>query len=401
VTTALETSAQQTPGAVPEPLAALLRDPGLRKKADRWERDGTVPRADIDELAAAGLLGLTVAPEYGGTGVPLPEVTAVHRAVAGLSPSLHSLLVVHSMVCHALSRWAKGPLREEFLPELAAGARVAAFALTESTSGSDISDPRTELRRTDDGSLRVTGTKRWLSFGQTADVFLVFGHTGGAGACALVSRGPGVTVAPEPPTTGLGAAGLAALTLDEAPVPARRAVSRPGFGLPHVATDCLTLGRVLVAAGAVGVAEEALRLAARRAAATSRGGAPLGDRQLVRGLLADAAVAADSARCYVEHAAEHAAEGAPEAPQTAVRAKLLASRAAGLCTSNAVRLLGAEGLDRTHPVNRLEQAARVHQVIEGPTEVLQDLVAAGLLRTYAAGAEPAGGKGGTRDEPAA
>lgn len=397
------TTARQTSGTVPEPLAALVRDPRLRTRSDGWERQGTVPRADIGELAAAGLLGLTVAPEHGGTGVPLPEVTGVHRAVAGLSPSLHSLLVVHSMVCHALGRWAKGPLREEFLPGLAAGRRVAAFALTESASGSDISGLRTELRRTADGSLRVTGAKRWLSFGQTADVFLVFGHTGGAGACALVSRGPGVTVSPEPATTGLGAAGLAALTLDEAPVAAGRAVSRPGFGLPHVATDCLTLGRVLVAAGAVGVAEEALRLASRRVASRSRGGAPLGDRQLVRGLLADAAVAADSARCYVEQAAAHVEEGAPEAPQTAVRAKLLASRAAALCTANAVRLLGAEGLDRRHPVNRLEQAARVYQVIEGPTEVLQDLVAAGLLRAYAAGGErPGGTEGrGARDEPAA
>jgi acyl-CoA dehydrogenase len=363
----------------PEAVFDVLRGEQFADRATEWERAGAVPREDIDHLAGHGLLGITVDTTYQGSDLPLTAVTDVHRLVAAASPSLHSLLVVHAMVCHALRRFASAEIREAFLPELATGRVIAAFALTETDGGADAGVLATTIDR-DGDTLRVTGVKRWLSFGQIADSYLVFGLTGGLDCCALVDAGPGVRVEGEPRTSGLRAARLARVTFDGAAAPANRAVGRPGTGIPFVATSCLTLGRLYVAAGAAGVAQAALDLAVAHAASRTKGDTVLGDRQLVRGLLADAAIATESAAHYVRAAAREVEDRAPTAAVTAARAKLLASRAASSVTATASRLLGAEGQTENHPLARLIAAARVHEVIEGPTEVLQDVVAAALLR---------------------
>ncbi|CAM5277411.1 acyl-CoA dehydrogenase [Streptomyces pilosus] len=363
----------------PEAVLGALRDGWFADRATAWEQAGAVPREDVERLAGHGLLGMTIGTAHHGSDLPLVDVTEVHRLVAAASPSLHSLLVVHTMVCHALHRWAVGETRDALLPELAAGRVLAAFALTETSGGADAGALATTIDR-DGDTLRVTGEKRWLSFGRIADAYLVFGRTGGLDSCALVDAGSAVRVDPEPLTAGLRAAQLARVTFDGATAPAARAVGRPGTGIPFVATSCLTLGRLCVAAGAVGIARAALDLAVGHVATRTTGGRRLGDHQLVRGLLADAALATESAAHYVRSAAREVEDRAPTAAVTAAGAKLLASRAAGSATAAASRLLGAEGQTEDHPLARLVTAARVHEVIEGPTEVLQDVVAAALLR---------------------
>ncbi|GGP76086.1 acyl-CoA dehydrogenase family protein [Saccharothrix coeruleofusca] len=360
-----------------------LRHGDFPDRADHWEQAGAVDAQGVREAADAGLLGLTVPRRYGGDGWSLPEVVEVHRTMAGFSPSLQSLLVVHSMVCQAVLRWGRSDLRELVLPELAAGTKIAAFALTEAESGSDIRSLRTTLAERD-GEILVTGRKRWISFGELADVFLVFGMSDGGGSCALVPAGAGQRVSPEPPTTGLRASRLADIEFDATPTSANLAVGRPGFGVPHVATSCLTLGRVLVAAAAVGVAQAAVELATAHAAQRQVGGVALGDRQLVRGLLAEASILAEAAWAMVRAAAERVEERDPEAATAAGRAKVLAARAVSVATDHASRVLGAAGLAEGHRLTRLSQAARTYQVIEGPNEVLLDLVGADLLRREAA-----------------
>ncbi|MGI5506239.1 acyl-CoA dehydrogenase family protein [Lentzea sp. CA-135723] len=347
--------------------------------ADRWEAAHAVDHEGVRELAGRGLLGLTVPQRYGGRGTPLVEVVDLHRAVAAHSPSLQSLLVVHGMVCHAVTRWGRQELRERVLPKLAFGEHVAAFALTEQESGNDVQSLRTTLRQDGDQVL-VTGRKRWISFGQIADVHLVFGRGDGGGACALVPAGAGAVIRAEQPTTGLGASLLADIEYADTPTEAALTIARPGFGIPHVATSCLTLGRLLIAAAAAGVAQRAVDLAAEHVAQRVVGDGPLGDRQLVRALLADVSTAAESAWLTVQDAARRVDDGDPDAAVLACRAKLLASRAAASATQAAARLFGAAGLVEDHPVVRLCRAADTYQVIEGPTEVLQDLVGGAVVR---------------------
>ncbi len=358
----------------------------LPAAADTWERAGAVDRAGVRAVAAHGLLGLTVPAGYGGGGLSLRESVEAHREVAGHSPSLQSLLVVHGMVCHAVRRWGRPELREDLLPRLARGELLGAFALTEQEAGSDLRALRTRLRE-QDGQLLVTGRKRWVSFGQLAHVLLVFGVGAGGGTSVLVPVGAGARVRPEQVTTGLRASRLADVTFHETPVPPSAVVGRPGFGVPHVATDCLTVGRLFVAAAAVGVAEAAIGLAAAHAAARMVGGEPLGCRQLVRALLAEASVAAEAAWHSVCSAADTLDRADPAAALAASRAKFGAAQAASLATAHASRVLGAGGLTEEHRLTRLDQAARTYQVIEGPTEVLKDLIGAAVVN-QARGAVP-------------
>ncbi|AGL14994.1 acyl-CoA dehydrogenase family protein [Actinoplanes sp. N902-109] len=362
--------------------AVLTRWPGgadFVAAAGRWEAARAVDDAGVHAAATHGLLGAAVPERHGGAGLPLTEVVELHRTVAAHSPSLQSLLVVHSMVCQALTRWGNPELRETLLPVLARGEQVAAFALTEGDAGSNVRDLSTKLRA-DGDTVLVSGRKRWISFGQVADLFLVFGYGTEGGTCALVRAGTGVTARPEPPSTGLRAARLSDVTFDDAPAPAAMVVGRPGFGIPLVATSCLTLGRLLIAAAATGVAQRAVALAAEHVAGRTVGGAPLGERQLVRGALAEASIAAESAWLAVQEAARALDDARPDAGLLAARVKLLAARAAALATAHATRLHGAAALVEDHPLQRLRQAADAYQVIEGPDEVLQDLIGGDLAR---------------------
>jgi methoxymalonate biosynthesis protein len=365
--------------ATPEVLDELT-SASFRDRAEGWEQAGELPPQVIPELSRLGLFGLHVPVRYGGSDAPLTEVVKFHEAIAAASPSVHNLLVVHSMTCLGVTRWGSDPLREERLPGLAAGTPVAAFAVTEDGAGNDIGGVATQIRR-DGPRLRIDGCKRWVSFGQLAGVFLVFGRLDGAGAAVLVDRHvPGLEVVPRSRVVGFRAAMLADLAMSSAAAPTVSLVGRPGFGLSHVATSCLTLGRVLVGAGAIGVAREALVSAARHVATRTAGGRQLADRQLVQGLLADAKLAVEGGRALVHRAAVALAGGHPRAAIYAVAAKLAASRAAALTTHHALQLHGAAGLVEHHPLARAWAAAKVYEVIEGSTEVLQGVLAADLVR---------------------
>jgi methoxymalonate biosynthesis protein len=373
------------------PAQGHVLDPGLVEAATTWEQKRTVTREDLAPWADVGLFGLTVPTVYGGAGRTLAQAVRVHRAVAAVSPSLHSLLVVHGMVLHALYRWGSASLRSEVLPCMASGSRLGAFAVTEQESGADLTAVRTRIEPAE-GAVLVTGEKRWITFGAIADVVMVLGRGSLGTTCVLVPAGSGQRTRPEPLGVGLPAAGLTAIEFSATRVPAHLVLARPGFGLP-VAVSCLDHGRLFVAAGALGVAGAALELAADHAAHTRRGEVRLGEHQLVRALLADASVLLSGATALVEEAASALDTRDPQGTLLAARAKLLASRAARAATDAAGQVLGAVGLVEGHRLTRWSGAARAYQVIEGPTEVLQDLVGGALVRSAGHAAAGAGSAG--------
>ncbi|MFF1379060.1 acyl-CoA dehydrogenase family protein [Streptomyces sp. NPDC058308] len=378
----------------PPPAAAELGRL-LLPLADEIEAAKAVPAHVVAELVRSGALGAMVPAEYGGRPLGHRGYGELSRAVARTSASLQSLLTVHGMVCASLSRWASEATRQRLLPRLASGELIGAFGLTEDGAGSDAQAVGTTATPeeapegggpagADAGTVwRLDGTKRWLSFGQLADCFLVFARHGDRSVAFLVQRDdPGVTVVPSRPTSGFRSAMLADLHLEGCRVPADRMVGRPGFGVSHVAGSALTLGRLCVAYGSLGIAEACCDAILGHTSSRKQFGGRLIDLQLVRGLISDAVLDTEAARLLCEQAARAMDTQDDWLNQHVLTAKLAASRAADRASAAAAQLHGAAGLVDGSPVDRWVRDARVMQIIEGSTQLLQDLLAEESLQRF-------------------
>lgn len=353
-----------------------------------WERAGHVPDDVGEHLAATGVLGALVPARHGGTAWTHQRYGEANRLLGTLSSSLQSLLTVHGMVTHALARWGSAEARSR-LGELTAGRELAAFALSESVSASDVRSLTSWAERGPSG-WRLTGTKRWICFGQLADVFLVFAMTESGDAAFVVRRDdPGVRIIPEAATAGFRAARLAVLELDRCAVGAERLVGRPGFGLTQVAGRALTLGRLWVAFGSVGLAQSCVRATLARADRAGAAGRRLKDFQLLRGLISDTHVAVRGAHLLAVSAASALDAASEWAVGEVLAAKLAASRAASLAASVSAQVHGAEGLLADGAVHRRLGDARVMEVIEGNTQLVQDLLAEQVIARWRAAPEGA------------
>lgn len=355
--------------------------------ADEIEAAKEVPPGVLETVARSGALAAMVPAEYGGRPMGHREYGELNRAVARTSASLQSLLTVHGMVCASLSRWAPEATRRRLLPRLASGELLGAFGLTEDGAGSDAGAIGTTAvpERSDDpdGAWRLDGVKRWLSFGRVAGCFLVFAKHGERSVGFLVQRDdPGVTVVPSRRTSGFRSAMLADLHLDGCRVPADRMVGRPGFGVAQVASGALSLGRLCVAYGSLGLAEACCDAMLDHTSSRRQFGGRLIDLQLVRGLVSDAVLDTEAARLLCEQAARAMDTQDDWLIQHVLTAKLAASRAAGTASAAAAQLHGAAGMVEGGPVDRWVRDARVMQIIEGSTQLLQHLLAEESLQRF-------------------
>ncbi|MEV8326717.1 acyl-CoA dehydrogenase family protein [Kitasatospora sp. NPDC056731] len=356
-------------------LAAAVRD-----EAARWDEQGALPDEAVRAVAAAGLLGLDLPARHGGADATPAQLGEAVAHLGGVCGALRALLTVQGMTAAALLRWGGEEQRARWLPALASGERLAGFAATEREAGSALAEVGTRIE--DDGErLVVTGAKRWVTFGQSADVFLVLGRTDAGPTAVLVEADrPGIVREPVSGQLGLRAARIAHLTFDRVRVPRENLVAPPGLGLTHTAAVALDHGRFTVAWGCVGMAEACLADAAEHAAHRVQGGVPLAGHQLVRSLLARSAVDTAAARALAERAAEARAGSPLGAATETVVAKYAAAGAAKAVADRAVQILGSAGCEPGVRAGRFYRDAKVMEIIEGSPQVAELHIADRLLR---------------------
>ncbi|MEU0692950.1 acyl-CoA dehydrogenase family protein [Streptomyces niveus] len=362
-------------------LAAKARVP-----AGEWDADGKVPPDVLRGLAGTGLLAADLPAHYGGGDLTPRQLGEVAAHLGGVCSALRGLLTVQSMVAAALLRWGTREQRAHWLPQLADGTLTAGFAATEDGAGSALGEVRTEIEESGDGAtLTVTGRKKWITFGQSADVLLVLGRCAGRPTTVLVETDrPGVRREPVQGQLGMRAAGIAHVTLDAVRVPADHRVGPPGAGLSHIAATALDHGRYTVAWGCVGMAEACVADAAAHAATRVQGDTPLGSHQSVGALLARTAVRAAAARELAAAAGRARAGGPGHGITETIMAKYAAAAACAEAGSDAVQILGAAGCAPDSRVGRHYRDAKVMEIIEGAQEVAESHIAAQLLRRFGA-----------------
>lgn len=348
--------------------------------ADRFDREQRVPPALIKELARRGYLGALLPEEYGGAGMDMTTFGLLHEEFGRGCSSLRSLLTVHSMVSSALLKWGSKEQKRAWLPKLARGEAVAAYGLTEPHVGSDAKSVETSAQLSGDAYI-LNGRKKWITFGQIADLFLIFARSDGRVAAFLVERNsPGLSVKPIFGMLGTRASMLAELSMDECRIPKENLVGRMGFAVTPVIASTLDYGRYSVACGCTGIAQACLEACLRYASERKQFGAYLKDHQLIQRMMTRMVADIKAARLLCRHAGYLKDAGDPSSVMETFVAKYFASTMATRVASDAVQIHGANGCSGEHSVQRYLRDAKIMEIIEGSTQIQEITIAQDAFR---------------------
>ncbi|HLJ86735.1 MAG TPA: acyl-CoA dehydrogenase family protein [Candidatus Angelobacter sp.] len=346
--------------------------------AGQWDREQRVPLEIVDALRARGYLG-AVHPTRNDHGGPMDLITygLLTEELARGCSSVRSLLTVHDMVSLGIWRWGSRDLKAQYGTATASAQLLCALALSEPEAGSDAASVSTMATLSGDEYL-LTGTKKWITFGQIADLFLVLARcqnqvdqTGQLAAFLVPATSSGLTRTALTGIVGTRASLLAQLDLHECRIPKSHLVGRIGFGLTHVVATVLDHGRYSVAWGSVGIAQACLDACLDYTSQRKQFGRELRDHQLVQQKLTDMIASTRAARLLCYRAGYLRETQDPGATAETLLAKYFASRAAVNAANDAVHLHGANGLTEEYEVARYLRDAKVMEIIEGSTEIQQ------------------------------
>ena len=352
-----------------------------------YEEEEAFPWPLVEEMAELGFLGVFVPEALGGAGLDFFAYLALLEEMGGWASLRSVLSVQQSLVLTPLLAYGTEAQKARYVPRLARGEVLGAFALTEPEAGSDAASLKTRARREGDFYV-LEGQKTFISHANVAEVFLVFAKTdpekGAKGiTCFLVERGDGVKTSPLKGKLGLRAADTGMVFLDGVRVPKDRVLGKEGEGF-RIALSTLDTGRISLAAGAVGLMQRALDLSLAYAGERKQFGKPIAQFQLVQEHLAAMKLDLEAARLLTYRAAWKKVKGEPYTLEASL-AKLFASEAANRVAYRAIQVHGGYGFFEEDEVARLYRDARILTLYEGTSEVQKLIIGAHLtgVRAFA------------------
>jgi alkylation response protein AidB-like acyl-CoA dehydrogenase len=365
-------------------IQALAKDfaqAEIEPHAADWDREHRFPTELYPKLAELGLMGVCAPEEYGGAGADFVSYMLVLEELSRADAGVGVTVAVHtSAVTLPILRFGTEEQRARFVPPLARGDRIGAFALTEPEAGSDAGSLRTTATHDGDG-WHLSGTKRFISTARHAGTFLFFARTdpastSAAGVSAFVLDADHVTVTRDEEKLGLNSTTTSDVVVD-AHVAADRLLGEEGKGF-NIAMETLNGGRIGIAAQAVGIARAAFEAARDYALERKQFGKAIGEQQAIQHKLADMATEIDAARLLVLRAAWLKDQGRPHAEEGAM-AKLYASEVARRQTAEAIQVFGGYGYTKEFPVERYFRDAKITEIYEGTSEIQRLVIARSVL----------------------
>jgi alkylation response protein AidB-like acyl-CoA dehydrogenase len=348
------------------------------------------PAAIVDGMRELGLFGTTVPEEYGGLDLDLSTYIGVIEELAAGWMSLSGVLNTHVIAANLLKAYGTEEQRKRWLPSLAAGEIRGALSLSEPDAGSDTSALTCKAERDGDEYV-ITGTKMWVTNGQRAGLVALAARTAEGITCFMIEKEPGaersggIRVSRNIGKLGYKGIETVEMVYDGHRVPADAVLGgQDGLGRgQHFILSVLEVGRINIAARAVGVARAAFEAAIRYAQERETFGKPIAQHQAIQMKLADMGTQLQAARLLTEHAAALKESGA-RCDVEAGMAKLFASEAAFEISTEAMRIHGGMGYTTELPVERYYRDAPLMIIGEGTNEIQRLVIARGLLQRYQA-----------------
>lgn len=345
---------------------------------------GEFPREILTKMGGLGLMGITVPEQYGGAGMDFISYISVIHELSKVSAVVGVILSVHTSVgTNPIIYFGNESQKNRYLPKLASGEYLGAFCLTEASSGSDAGSLKTRAVKKDDHYV-LNGSKMFITNGGEADVYIVFASTepskGTYGISAFIvdKETPGLIIGKDERKMGLHGSRTVELSFDQMKVPLENLLGEEGGGF-KIAMANLDVGRIGIAAQALGIAEAALEAATGYAKGRVQFGKPIAAQQGVGFKLADMATAVEAAKLLVYRAAQLRAEGLPCGKEASM-AKLFASKAAVEGSIEAVQVFGGYGYTEDYPVERYFRDAKVTEIYEGTSEIQRIVISKHLMK---------------------
>ena len=362
----------------------VLADERVAPRAPEIDRTGEFPQDLRELLAMQDILALPFPVEHGGLGGELLSVCLAVEQLSRACATTGLILAAHELGALPLILAGSPEQQTRWLPELASGRSLIAFALTEAEAGSDVAAARTRAVRDGDEYV-IDGSKRFITHGSVADLITVFAVTDPEAprhrrlSCFVVELpATGFTVPRLEHKMGIRGSPTAELAFDRVRVPAGNRVGEEGDGFA-IAMRTFERSRPAIAAQAVGIAQGALETATRYARERRQFGQRVGDLQMVSAMLADMDATTEAARQLLYAACARIEAGAPDAARWAAMCKLVAGDAAMRVTTDAVQVLGGYGYIDDFPAERMMRDAKITQIYEGTQQIQRLVIARALL----------------------
>jgi alkylation response protein AidB-like acyl-CoA dehydrogenase len=354
-----------------------------------WDEKAHFEPSIIRKMGELGFLGMLIPEEYDGLGADTPTYLLALEEISVIDASTAVLMSVHnSLPTQMILRFGTDEQKKRFLPAMARGDVLGAFALSEPEAGSDAASLTTQAVRDGDDWI-LNGTKSWVTSGSYAGAIITMARTDsvtdrkgprGIGAFIVTPDLPGFHVGKKEDKLGLRSSPTVQLTFDNLRVPGANLLGQPHMGFVY-AMQSLENGRLGIAAQAVGIARAALEAATAYAAERHQFDRPIREFQAIQFKLADMATRVSASRTLM-HAAARAKDRGENVKQATSMAKLFASETAMFAANQAVQIFGGYGYVKDYPVERLFRDAKVTEIYEGTSEIQRIVIARELYHDH-------------------
>lgn len=348
---------------------------------EKMER-GEFPREILRKMGELGLMGIPIPERYGGAEMDFTSyIIAIHE-LSKVSATIGVILSVHTSVAtNPILYFGTEEQKQKYVTRLASGEYLGAFCLTEASAGSDAGSLKSKAVKKDDHYI-INGSKVFITNGGEADVYVVFASTtpelGSKGISAFIveKNTPGLIIGKDEKKMGLHGSRTVELSFDQMKIPAENLLGAEGEGF-KIALSNLDVGRIGIAAQALGIAEAALEAATEYAKERVQFGKPIAAQQGVGFKLADMATAVEASKLLIYQAANLRQSGM-KCSKEAAMAKLYASRTAVEVTTEAIQVFGGYGYTEDYPVERYFRDAKITEIYEGTSEIQRIVISKNL-----------------------
>lgn len=339
-----------------------------------FDKEQNIPRDFFYTLAQNGFLGACIPKQFGGQQWDELSIGIMHESFAKELCSLANILTVLGMVSRSLIQFGSDVQKKTWLPRIATGKTLPALALTESNIGSDLERVETQLLDVD-GEFILKGSKKYITLGQIADLFLVLANCQGQPTTVLIEKDtPGLIISPMSNFLGLRPNMLAELFFDNCQIPKTNLLGGIGMGLTYVTQTALDEGRYTTACGCVGLGQACLDAARNYTQERKQFDRTLGEHQLIQKMITEMVVQVKAARELCFYAGVLRQQKNPAYIAETLVAKYVASKMVVSVSNHALQILGAAGFEETYPVERYYRDAKVMEIIEGTSQMHEILI---------------------------
>jgi len=369
-------------------LARQIAREKIQPVAAKYDAEGIFPWDIVKVMSDSDLFGVYIEEKYGGTGGGCMELVLATEELSRACGGISLALAATALGTYPIILFGTEEQKQKYLPDLAKGKRLAAFALTEAGAGSDAAAVATTAQKKGDHYI-LNGTKQWITNGGEAEVYTVVASVdrskGARGAaCFIVEKGtPGFEFGKKEDKMGIRASATRELVFTDCKIPRENLLGKEGGGF-IVAMKTFDQSRPGVASQALGIAQGALDLTVAYIKERKQFGKPISSFQGVQFMLADMATEIEAARALIYATARMVDSGAKKISKDSAIAKLFASDMAMKVTTDCVQLFGGYGYMRDYPIEKYMRDAKITQIYEGTNQIQRAVIAANLLKEKAA-----------------